>query len=162
MLILHVQPFSIKVFQQGVPDQPRLLLKCIGQSRSVVTRVMKEYEEDISAIRAMKDRERQEKNKATMRENALELNAKRVARAESETWICKVCDEEKDRNQYSTWQWERNRKKETAMCLTCPTKTVRCKECGKRKGRKEYTQCEWRYHWEDGKSVCKACVQLMA
>ena len=160
MLIL--QPFSIEVFQQGVPDQPRLLLKCIGQSRSVVTRVMKEYEEDISAKRAMKDRERQEKKKATMRENAVELNAKRVARAESDTWICKICKEEKSRKEYSKYQWEGNRKNETAVCLTCPTKTVRCKECGKRKGRKEYTQCEWRYHREDGKSVCKACVQLMA
>ena len=83
--VLILQLFSIEVFQQGGPDQPHLLLKCIGQSRSVVTRIMKEHEEDISTKRAMKDRERQEKKKATMRENAVEPNAKRAARAESET-----------------------------------------------------------------------------
>ena len=115
--VLILQPFSIEVFQQGVPDQPRLLLKCIGQSRSVVTRIMKEHEEDISTKRAMKDRERQEKKKATMRENAVELNAKRVARAESDTCICKVCGAEKNGNQYSELQWNRNRRKETAVCL---------------------------------------------
>ena len=59
----------------------------------------------------MKDRERQEKKKATMRENAAEPNAKRAARAESETWICKICDEEKGRKEYSERTWKRNRKK---------------------------------------------------
>ena len=111
----------------------------------------------------MKERERQEKKEATMRENAVEPNAKRVARSESDTWICKICKEEKRRKEYSTWKWERNRKKETAaVCLTCPKTTVRCKGCGKPKGKKDYTQCEWRYHQEDGKAVCKACIQLMA
>ena len=55
--------------------------------------------------RAMKERERQEKREATMRENAAEPNAKRAARAESETWTCKIiCDKEKNRNQYSKFQ----------------------------------------------------------
>ena len=62
---------------------------------------MKEYEEDISAKRALKDRERQEKKKTTIWENAAEPNAKRAARAESETWICKIRDEEKGRKEYS-------------------------------------------------------------
>ena len=52
----------------------------------------------------MKERERQEKKEATMRENAAEPNAKRAARAESETWTCKICDKEKNRNQYSKYQ----------------------------------------------------------
>ena len=80
----------------------------------------------------MKERERQEKKEATMRENAAESNAKRAARAESETWKCKICDKEKNRNQHSKYQWLENRKKEAAVCLT----TLRYKECGKRKGRK--------------------------
>ena len=65
---------------------------------------MKEYEDGISVKRAMKERERQEKKEATMRENAAEPNAKRAARAESETWTCKICDKEKNRNQYSKYQ----------------------------------------------------------
>ena len=73
--VLILQPFAIKLFQQGVPDQPRLLLKCIGQSHSEVTRIMKEYEDDISEKRAMKEMERKEKKGATMRENEAELNA---------------------------------------------------------------------------------------
>ena len=73
-------------------DQPRLLLQCIGQSRSEVTRVMKKYEDGISAKRAMKEREKKEKKEATMRENVAEPNAKRVARAESEIWTCKIDD----------------------------------------------------------------------
>ena len=110
----------------------------------------------------MKERERQEKKEATMRENAAEPNAKRAARAESETWTCKICGDEKNRNQYSTWQWINNRSEDNnkAVCLTCPRMTVRCKECGRPKGKKDYTQCDWRYHQEDGKAVCKACVQL--
>ena len=52
----------------------------------------------------MKERERQEKKEATMRENAAEPNAKRAARAESETWTCKICDKEKNRSQYSKYQ----------------------------------------------------------
>ena len=51
----------------------------------------------------MKERERQEKKEATMRENAAEPNAKRAARAESETWTCEICDKEKNRNQYSKY-----------------------------------------------------------
>ena len=46
----------------------------------------------------------QEKKEATMRENAAEPNAKRAARAESETWTCKIYDKEKNRNQYSKYQ----------------------------------------------------------
>ena len=71
--------------------------------------------------RTMKERERQEKKEATMRENVAEPNAnsKRAARAESEAWTCKICDKEKNRNQYSKYQWEENRKKEAAVCLTC-------------------------------------------
>ena len=90
------------------------------------------------------------------------INAKRVARAESDTWICKVCGDEKGRKEYSEREWKRNRKTETAVGLTCPKSTVRCKGCGKPKGKKDYTQCEWRYHHEDNKAVCKACIQLMA
>ena len=160
MLIL--QPFSIEVFQPGVPDQGRLLLECIGQSCSKVTRVMKEYEEDISTKRAMKDRERQEKKKATMRGNAAEPNAKRAARAESETWICKICDEEKVRKEYSKRTWKRNWKKvnNEAVCLTCAK--LRCKECGKPKRRKDYSQYDWRHHQKSGLAVCIACRQPMA
>jgi len=123
---------------------------------------MKEYEEDISAKRAMKDRERQEKKKATMRENAAEPNAKRAARAESETWICKICDEEKGRKEYSERTWKRNRKKvnNEAVCLTCAK--LRCKECGKPKGRKDYSQYDWRHHQKSGLAVCIACRQPMA
>ena len=97
--VLILQPFSIEAFQQGVPDQPCLLLECIGQSRSEIARIMKEYEDGISAKCAMKERERQEKKEATMRENVAEPNAKRAARAGSETWACKICDKEKNRNQ---------------------------------------------------------------
>ena len=71
----------------------------------------------------------QEKKGAAMRENVAEPNAKRAARAESETWTCKICDKEK--TQESAQQIsEENRKKEAAVCLT----ELRYKECGKRKG----------------------------
>ena len=52
----------------------------------------------------MKERERQEKKEAMIRENAAEHNTKRAARAELETWTCKICDKEKNRNQYSKYQ----------------------------------------------------------
>ena len=67
----------------------------------------------------MKERERQEKKEATMRENAAEPNAKRAARAESETWTCKICDKEKNRNQYSKYHGKKTGGKGAAMCITC-------------------------------------------
>ena len=95
--VLILQPFDMSVFQQGTPDQPQLLLSCIGKEESEVKRLMKEYEEDIKAQRAMKETALREKRAATMKQNAQELNAKRAAKAAMESWICTQCNEEKPR-----------------------------------------------------------------
>ena len=62
----------------------------------------------------MKEMKRKEKKGATMRDNAAEPNAKRAARAESETWTCKICDKEKNRNQSANIRAE-SRSEEAAM-----------------------------------------------
>ena len=69
----------------------------------------------------MKERKRQEKKEATMRENAAEPNAKRAARAESETWTCKIYAIRRKTGISTANIREENRSKEAAMCLclTC-------------------------------------------
>ena len=94
----------------------------------------------------MKERKRQEKKEATMRENAAEPNAKRAARAESETWTCKIAIRRKKQESAQQISKE-NRKKEAAVCLT----ELCYKECGKRKGG----------NWSDGLAVCIACKELL-
>ena len=108
--VLILQSFDINGFPQGVPDQPKLLLACIGKSCNEVTKIMKEYENNINTKRAMTEMERQEKKRATMRETGAELNAKRAARATSETWTCKKCNEEKGRIEFSERQWKSRKK----------------------------------------------------
>ena len=87
----------------------------------------------------MREMELQEKRRATMRQNAAEPNAKRAARAASETWRCKTCKEMKGRIRYSERQWNRNRSIFKAVCLTCSRTSVCFKECGKPKGQREYS-----------------------
>ena len=74
--------------------------------------------------RAMKKRDRQEKKEGTMRENAAKPKAKRAARAESETWTCKIAIRRKNRNQHSKYRKKTGRRKQPCASRSFATRNA--------------------------------------
>lgn len=175
--VLILQPFNLDVFQQGVPDQPRLLMACIAKDRNEVTRLMKEYEEKQAAERAVKLREvhververmhqqsvggnldggtaEAKKRKIDGREKGGTIsNRKRATDAMMQSCTCKECKQVKNRKEFSERQWGL---KNMAVCEAC-MKTCVCSACHIRKRRKDFPQRAWRYHRRDGLALCSSC-----
>ena len=120
--VLILQPFELEVFQQGVADQPALLLeKLRGQDISEGLRVLKQKRE---RDRAAKEAERKAaqadraKRNLPAQENLTARQKQKKARKPVKEHSCTRCGVAKGSGGYRDWEW-RNKNKRAVVCLAC-------------------------------------------
>ena len=124
--VLILQPFELDVFQQGVADQPALLLeKLRGQDISEGLRVLKQKRE---LDRATKEAERKAaqadraKRNLPSQENLTEEQKRRKA-PKTKKQRCSACGADKGSKDYRERAWrDRNKPGHRVKCLQCESR----------------------------------------
>ena len=161
--VLILQPFDLEVFQQGVPDQPALLLKYISSIDK------KEFDVEFNDFMM-----RAEQRKAAEKQAALDRTSKNLSAGQKRhielmednerrrkykkaTKLCTYCNVTKDRNGFPHKQWLRN--DEHRWCNTCkPTSTKLtklCTYCNVEKDKDGFPTRQW--HSKDKHRWCHTC-----
>jgi len=183
--VLILQPFDISAFQEGVPDQPALLLEYLScKNEDEKARLITEYEERVLEESAMKKQKMHDERSAEMKQKRASgtldgstpdakkrkkggesagrqaANTKRAedAAVNPRTRTCNECNEDKTRKYYSEREW--NKKQRVGRACRWIHNTTKCKDCGDRKCKEDYLQWDWRHHRDDGLAVCRACLLL--
>ena len=164
--VIILQPFDIKIFQKGAPDQPQLLMRHLaGEDISDgLAALHKKIKEQTAAQQQQKKRRANENRSATQKRNWEGMTAEeRQHRApkpkqrSTETVVCRTCGKHKSNDGYAKSQWQRRKTPGAQLeCKQCKT-NVTCDQCGESKGQTAYTERKWRKRHKEN-ITCKACA----
>lgn len=162
--ILILQPFDLATFQQGVPQQPAILMKYL----SLPADKKGDIEHDIAAYEQQIEEERQQKRqKSNMNLSDEHLSAESHARKhEKEKHQCKGCGQWKTSDGFGgkdARQWrDRNNSDSCGYCKACKSvRAFQCKKCNVIKASDQYggrQAQQWRQRvTSDKHGICKQC-----
>lgn len=148
--ILILQPFELKTFQQGVPQQPTLLLRYIAlQNKDDIHEDLQETQMNFVNQQAAK-RQRTHENRAAS------ADKNRQKRTRDDMAIVLDTNRQKRTRDGMALVLETNKKHMTVEAKErrkrVPKMQVQCCACGQVKYCKDFTQRQW-----DKKGTCKAC-----
>ena len=170
--VIILQPFDIKIFQKGAPDQPQLLMRHLaGEDISDgLAALDKKIKEQTAAQKQQKKQRANQNRSATQKRNWEGMTAdERQRRApkprqdqgSTETVVCSTCGKHKSNKTddgYAKSQWKKRKTPGAQLeCKQC-IKYVTCDQCGESKGHAAYTRHDWE-HRRKAPITCTACVQ---
>ena len=164
--VLILQAFDLSVFQQGIADQPKLLLERLRNLDKPISELLADYEQKLKVRgdekkRQMEDRkrERAEKARASRVQAALRTTAGLTPEAKKRQAGEGMAPEAKKRKAGEGMAPEAKRRKSGEGKPRC--KLLRCTQCGVEKPRPDFPQRTWQERERRQKRgqpvVCEAC-----
>ena len=167
--VIILQPFDIKIFQKGAPDQPQLLMRHLaGEDISDgLAALHKKIKEQTAAQKQQKKQRANQNRSATQKRNWEGMTAEeRQRRAPKQR-----ANENRSEKQKRSWEGmtaeERQHRAPKPRQDQGSTETVVCSTCGKHKprgpdGDRVYTNGEWYKATKKGKPAqCKQCKNYL-
>lgn len=112
--VLILQPFNLKVFQQGVPDQAAMLLTYIGlQNKDEIEAMITEHKARVAEHAANEAAAKRQKKADVMKANRKPAVAKQ--------YRCSHCGVQKGRGDFTDWQ-----RKKKGWCKACQKAESQC------------------------------------
>lgn len=160
--VLILQAFDLSVFQQGIADQPKLLLERLRNLHKPISELLADYEQKLKVQgdekkRQMEDRkrERAEKARASRVQAALRMTAGLTPEAKKRKAGEGMAPEAKRRKSGE------GKARKPGMTRK-PRNPFTCTECQEEKGANQYDEWVWRTRHENTKHgqrvLCLSCA----
>jgi hypothetical protein len=169
--VIILQPFDIKIFQKGAPDQPQLLMRHLaGEDISDgLAALHKKIKEQTAAQQQQKKQRANQNRSETQKRNWEGMTAEERQRRAPKPQKQQRANENRSEKQKRSWEGmtteERQRRAPKPRQDQGSTETVVCGTCGKHKprgpdGDRVYTNDEWYKATKKGKPAqCRQCTK---
>jgi hypothetical protein len=167
--VIILQPFDIKIFQKGAPDQPQLLMRHLaGEDISDgLAALHKKIKEQTAAQQQQKKQranqnrsETQKRNWEGMTAEEKQRRAPKQQRAAPKPQKQQRANENRSEKQKRSWEGmtTEERQRRAPKPKQCSTETVVCRTCGKHKSNDGYAKSQWQRRKTPGAQLeCKQC-----
>jgi hypothetical protein len=162
--VIILQPFDIKIFQKGAPDQPQLLMRHLaGEDISDgLAALHKKIKEQTAAQQQQKKQRANQNRSETQKRNWEGMTAEERQRRAPKPQKQQRANENRSEKQKRSWEGmtteERQRR---APNRQGSTETVACRTCGKHKSNNThdgYAKSQWQRRKTPGAQLeCKQC-----
>ena len=164
--VIILQPFDIKIFQKGAPDQPQLLMRHLaGEDISDgLAALDKKIKEQTAAQQQQKKQRANQNRSATQKRNWEGMTAEeRQRRAPKPRQL--TAEEKQHASASQKRSWEGMTAEERQRSSRQSTETVVCRTCGKHKSNKTdggYAKSQWKKRKTPGAQLeCKQCIKYV-
>jgi hypothetical protein len=161
--VIILQPFDIKIFQKGAPDQPQLLMRHLaGEDISDgLAALHKKIKEQTAAQQQQKKQRANQNRSATQKRNWEGMTAEeKQQRAAPKPQKQQRANENRSEKQKRSWEGmtAEERQHRAPKPKQGSTETVVCRTCGKHKSNDGYAKSQWQRRKTPGAQLeCKQC-----